>query len=113
MAGLAERQCIPCKGGVAPLTVAGIEPLLAQVDGWQAVDGHHLEKQYKLANFSAALDLVNRIGAIAEEQNHHPDIHLAWGSVKVTIWTHKINGLTESDFIFAAKCDAARAVMAV
>lgn len=113
MAGLAQRQCIPCKGGVAPLTVAEIEPLLAQVDGWQAVDGHHLEKQYKFANFSEALDLVNRIGAIAEEQNHHPDIFLAWGRVKVTIWTHKINGLTESDFIFAAKCDAARALMAV
>jgi 4a-hydroxytetrahydrobiopterin dehydratase len=112
MAGLADRQCVPCKGGVPPLTSNEIEPLLAQVDGWDAVDAHHLEKQYKLKNFREALELVNRIGAIAEEQNHHPDIFLAWGRVRVTIWTHKINGLTESDFIFAAKCDVARAVMA-
>jgi 4a-hydroxytetrahydrobiopterin dehydratase len=111
MAGLAERQCVPCKGGVPPLTGAAIESLLAQVNGWTAVEQHHLEKQYKLKNFIEALELVNRIGAIAEEQNHHPDITLAWGRVKVTIWTHKINGLTESDFIFAAKCDAARAAM--
>lgn len=111
MPRLAERQCIPCKGGVPPLTSAQIEPLLAQVDAWDAIDEHHLEKQFKLKNFAEALDLVNRIGAIAEEQNHHPDMELAWGRVKVTIWTHKINGLTESDFIFAAKCDAARAAM--
>lgn len=112
MSGLADRQCVPCKGGVPPLTQAEIEPLLAQVDDWSVIEAHHLEKQYKLKNFAEALDLVNRIGAIAEEQNHHPDILLAWGRVKVTIWTHKIDGLTESDFIFAAKCDAARAAMA-
>jgi len=112
MAGLADRNCVPCKGAVPPLTPQQIEPLLAQVDGWNAIEAHHLEKEYKLKNFAAALDLVNRIGAIAEEQNHHPDIFLAWGRVHVTIWTHKINGLTESDFVFAAKCDAARAGMA-
>src|SRR5262245_62179498 len=111
MPGLAERQCVPCKGGVPPLTPAQFEPLLAQIDGWTVVEAHHLEKQFKLKNFAEALDLVNRIGAIAEEQNHHPDILLAWGRVQVTIWTHKINGLTESDFIFAAKCDAARVAM--
>ena len=109
MAGLADRQCVPCKGGVPPLSGDQIAPLLAQLDGWDVVDGHHLEKQYKLKNFVDALELVNRIGAIAEQQNHHPDILLAWGKVRVTIWTHKINGLTESDFIFAAKCDVARA----
>ena len=111
MSGLAERQCVPCKGGVAPLTEAEIKPLLVQIDDWQAAEGNRLEKRYKLKNFASALELVNRIGAIAEEQNHHPDILLAWGRVQVTIWTHKINGLTESDFIFAAKCDAARAAM--
>lgn len=111
MSGLADRQCVPCKGGIPPLTAAEIEPLLAQVEDWHVVDEHHLEKQYKLENFAQALDLVNRVGAIAEEQNHHPDIVLAWGRVKVTIWTHKIDGLTESDFIFAAKCDAARKAM--
>jgi 4a-hydroxytetrahydrobiopterin dehydratase len=111
MAGLADRRCVPCKGGVPPLSGGEIAPLLAQLDGWNVVDDHHLEKQYKLKNFVEALELVNRIGAIAEEQNHHPDIFLAWGRVRVTIWTHKINGLTESDFIFAAKCDVARAGM--
>jgi 4a-hydroxytetrahydrobiopterin dehydratase len=111
MAGLANRSCVPCKGESPPLTAEQIEPLLAQIDGWRAVEQHHLEKQYELRNFSEALALVNRIGAIAEEQNHHPDIFLTWGRVKVTIWTHKIDGLTESDFIFAAKCDATHAAM--
>lgn len=112
MAGLADRNCVPCRGGVPPLTAAAIAPLLAQLDGWRVVDDHHLERRYPLANFAEALDFVNRIGAIAEAQNHHPDLFLAWGVVGVTIWTHKINGLTESDFVFAAKCDAARAAMA-
>jgi len=112
MPNLADRTCVPCRGGVPPLTADAIAPLLAQLDGWRVVDGHHLEKRYKLVNFAAALDLVNRIGAIAEAQNHHPDLFLAWGVVGVTIWTHKINGLTESDFVFAAKCDAVRAAMA-
>ena len=102
---------MPCKGGVPPLTSAEIAPLLAQLDGWNVVENHHLENRYTLKNFAAALDLVNRIGAIAEEQNHHPDICLAWGRVEVKIWTHKINGLTESDFVFAAKCDRARTDM--
>jgi len=109
MAGLADRQCVPCKGGVPPLTAEQSAPLLAQLDGWSVVDNHHLEKRYKLKNFADALALVNRIGALAEEQNHHPDIFLAWGKVEVKIWTHKINGLTESDFVFAAKCDRAAA----
>ena len=105
MTRLADRQCVPCKGGVPPLNAEQIAPLLAQIEGWNAVDGHHLERLYKLKNFAQALDLVNRIGAVAEEQNHHPDIFLAWGRVGVKIWTHKIDGLTESDFVFAAKCD--------
>jgi 4a-hydroxytetrahydrobiopterin dehydratase len=102
---LADRQCVPCRGGTPPLGRAEIEPLLAELDGWAVVDGHHLERTYRLRNFAAALDLVNRIGAVAEEQNHHPDLYLAWGRVGVKIWTHKIDGLTESDFVFAAKCD--------
>jgi 4a-hydroxytetrahydrobiopterin dehydratase len=112
MADLAERNCVPCRGGVPALTADAIAPLLAQLDGWRVVDEHHLEKRYALANFADALALVNRIGAIAEAQHHHPDLFLAWGVVGVTIWTHKINGLTESDFVLAAKCDAARAAMA-
>jgi 4a-hydroxytetrahydrobiopterin dehydratase len=111
MAGLAERDCVPCRGGVPPLTAAQIAPLLAQLDGWRVVDHHHLEKRYQLKNFVQALELVNRIATIAEVQWHHPDLVLAWGKVEVQIWTHKINGLTESDFIFAAKCDTAFAGM--
>ena len=103
---LAARDCIPCKGGVPPLTAAQIAPLLAQIDGWQVVEEHHLSKTYRFKDFATALAFVDRVGAMAEEQWHHPDIVLAWGSVRIDIWTHKINGLTESDFIFAAKCDA-------
>lgn len=108
MAGLAEQTCVPCRGGVPPLTPQEIAPLLRQLQGWRVVDNHHLEKRYDLPDFAQALALVNRIGAIAEEQGHHPDLYLAWGRVEVKIWTHKINGLTESDFILAAKCDVAR-----
>jgi 4a-hydroxytetrahydrobiopterin dehydratase len=107
MADLAERECVPCKGGVPPLAPADIASLVAQLEGWTVVDNHHLEKSYRLKDFAQALDLVNRIGRIAEQQNHHPDIYLAWGRVDVEIWTHKIDGLTESDFILAAKCDRA------
>lgn len=111
MSALADRSCVPCRGGVPPLTEAEIAPLLGQLDAWTAVDAHHLEKTYRVKNFARALQLVNRIGAIAEEQNHHPDLTLAWGRVGVQIWTHKINGLTESDFVFAAKCDRAFGAM--
>lgn len=104
---LADRSCVPCRGEVPPLGPSAIEPLLAELDGWTVEGGHHLERVYRLPNFAAGLALVNRIGAIAEEQNHHPDLHLAWGKVGVRIWTHKIGGLTESDFVFAAKCDRA------
>jgi len=107
MASLADRSCVPCRGGIPPLTAEESAPLLAQIDAWSAVENHHLEKTFRLKNFTRALELVNRIGAIAEEQNHHPDLFLAWGRVGVKIWTHKIDGLTESDFIFAAKCDQA------
>jgi 4a-hydroxytetrahydrobiopterin dehydratase len=79
--------------------------LLGQLTGWSVVDDHHLEKTYRFRDFADALGFVNRVGALAEEQDHHPDIYLAWGRVDVKIWTHKIDGLTESDFIFAAKCD--------
>ena len=105
--GLAQRQCVPCRGGIPPLGGPEAAQLLAQLDGWCVVASHHLEKSYRLDDFAQALALVNRIGAIAEEQGHHPDLLLAWGRVEVKIWTHKIDGLTESDFILAAKCDAA------
>jgi 4a-hydroxytetrahydrobiopterin dehydratase len=107
---LAAKQCVPCKGGVAPLRGAALLVLHTQLggdaSGWRVVDEHHLEKDYRFRNFVEALAYVNAVGRLAEEQNHHPDLFLAWGRVRVTIWTHKIDGLTESDFVFAAKCDA-------
>jgi 4a-hydroxytetrahydrobiopterin dehydratase len=106
MADLAARDCVPCKGGVPPLAPEEIPPLLEQVDpGWGAVDAHHLARSFRFPDFAEALAFTNRVGQMAEEQGHHPDIHLAWGRVVVEIWTHKIDGLHESDFVFAAKCD--------
>jgi len=106
MSGLAERQCVPCKGGVPPLKGKDLARLTGELDGgWQVVDDRQLEKEYRFKDFREALDFTNRIGELAEAQGHHPDIFLAWGKVKLTIWTHKINGLTESDFVLAAKAD--------
>ena len=73
--------------------------------GWRVVNEHHLEREFKFPDFRQALAFTNRVGQLAESQNHHPDIYLAWGKVKLTLWTHKIDGLTESDFVFAAKVD--------
>ena len=103
---LAQKKCVPCEGGVSPLKGDGLKQLHNQVQGWEVVDEHHLEKTYTFKNFKEALAFTNKVGAIAEEEGHHPDIYLAWGKVKITIWTHKIDGLTESDFILAAKIDA-------
>jgi 4a-hydroxytetrahydrobiopterin dehydratase len=104
--GLAARRCIPCRGGTQPLRGAPLAALLAELGGgWRAVDEHHLEKQFRFRDFAGALAFAGRIGALAEEQSHHPDLHLAWGKLGVEIWTHKIDGLTESDFVFAAKID--------
>ena len=106
---LAAKSCVPCRGGVPPLEGEEIQSLLAQLgNGWTVVDDHHIQKNYKFKDFADALGFTNRIGVIAEEQGHHPDIYLAWGKVGITIWTHKIDGLTESDFVLAAKCDEGR-----
>ena len=102
---LSEKTCVPCRGGVPPLSGDELQALAAQIDSWLVVDHHHLEKQFDFSDFKEALNFVNRIGNLAEDQGHHPDIYLAWGKVGVTIWTHKIDGLTESDFVLAAKVD--------
>jgi 4a-hydroxytetrahydrobiopterin dehydratase len=104
---LSQKTCVPCRGGVPPLTADEIRPLAAQVDNWAVVNNHHIEREFRVPDFKTALDFTNKIGAIAEDQGHHPDIFLAWGKVAVKIWTHKIDGLTESDFILAAKIDDA------
>ena len=103
MEDLASRECVPCRGGVPPMRGEEITRLLKGLDGWEAVKEHHLRKTYTFGNFRAALDFVNRVGQLAEEQGHHPDICFGWGRAEITIWTHKIDGLTESDFILAAK----------
>jgi len=105
MASLASKTCIPCRGGVPALKGKELETLHQQVPQWQVVDEHHLIRTFTFPDFKRALDFVNRVGALAEEQGHHPDILLAWGKAEITLWTHKINGLTESDFIMAAKID--------
>lgn len=105
MSSLAEKSCVPCRGGVPPLRGEALQTLARQVEGWTVVNEHHLSKNFKFPDFRAALAFVNKVGALAEEQGHHPDIFLAWGKVDITIWTHKIDGLTESDFILAAKID--------
>ena len=114
MTSLAERQCVPCRGGVPPLTREELAPLVAQIDpGWAVRDVPDerrgsvtiLVRQYAFKDFKQAMGFAARIGELAEEQQHHPDLHVAWGKVGVEIWTHKIGGLTESDVVFAAKCD--------
>jgi len=103
---LADKECVPCQGGVPPLQGNELSRFGAELkNGWRVVNEHHLEKEYKFDDFRQALDFTNKVGELAEEQGHHPDIYLAWGKVKLTMWTHKIDGLTESDFVFAAKCD--------
>jgi 4a-hydroxytetrahydrobiopterin dehydratase len=106
MIALAEKQCVPCQGGVPPLKGQELVRLARELDGgWQVVEERQLEKEYKFKDFREALGFTNQIGGLAEAQGHHPDIYLAWGKVKLTIWTHKVNGLTESDFVLAAKAD--------
>lgn len=108
MTELAHKHCVPCMGGVPPLKAQALRDLAAQLGGnWRVVDEHHLEKSYEFPDFKTAWAFTDRVGAIAESEGHHPDIHLAWGKVTLTIWTHKIDGLTESDFILAARADTA------
>jgi len=106
MSELTAKSCVPCRGGIPPLAGDEIARLRQQLgEGWEVVGQHHLEKSYGFKDFRSALDFTVKVGELAEQEGHHPDIFLAWGSVKLTIWTHKVDGLTESDFILAAKAD--------
>lgn len=103
---LSKQKCVPCQGGVPPLKGSELHQLADRLGGgWKVVDEHHLEKEYRFRNFREALDFTNTLGEIAETEGHHPDILLSWGKVHVTIFTHKVDGLTESDFVLAAKYD--------
>ena len=104
MSTLADRECVPCKGGMEPLKGQQLSNLGNELGHrWRIVDGHHLEKEFEFDDFRQALNFTNKVGDLAEDVGHHPDIYLTWGKVKITIWTHKIDGLSESDFILAAK----------
>jgi 4a-hydroxytetrahydrobiopterin dehydratase len=105
MSELASKKCVPCKGGVPPLAGKELEALASQVPDWKVVNAHHITRAFAFADFRQALAFVNQVGEIAEQEGHHPDILLSWGKAEVTMWTHKIDGLTESDFILAAKID--------
>ncbi len=103
---LEKGKCVPCRAGGEPLDNEAIEKLLGRLsEGWKVIDQRYLEKEYKFKNFRLALDFVNKVGELAESESHHPDIYLAWGMVRLKIWTHKINGLNKNDFILAAKID--------
>ncbi|MDX9973509.1 MAG: 4a-hydroxytetrahydrobiopterin dehydratase [FCB group bacterium] len=106
---LAQKECQPCKGGIPPLKGQELNDLQARLGGdWKVVNEHHLENHYDFDDWMQAADFTHRVAQIADEQNHHPDIHLSYGKVKIEIWTHKIDGLTESDFVLAAKVDEVR-----
>ncbi len=109
MSELAKKECVPCRGGVPPLEGEAIKSLLDQLGNeWKTADDHHLEKEYRFKDFREAMGFAVKVGELAEAQGHHPDIYLSWGKVKLTIWTHKIDGLTESECVLAAKADRDR-----
>ncbi|HZL73315.1 MAG TPA: 4a-hydroxytetrahydrobiopterin dehydratase [Planctomycetota bacterium] len=105
MRSLAKMKCAPCRGGVPPLSAEEIAPLAAQVPAWEIVNGHHLYRRIERDDFLGPLKLANRIGAVAEKAGHHPDLLVAYGRLEISVFTHKIDGLTKSDFILAAKID--------
>lgn len=105
MSELAQKHCTPCRGGVPPLSGPELDAFKERLPFWKVIEGHHLAKSFLFPNFATALAFVNRIGALVEAEAHHPDLCLSWGKVDVAIYTHKINGLSESDFILAAKID--------
>jgi 4a-hydroxytetrahydrobiopterin dehydratase len=105
MPELADKMCVPCKGGIAPMKGRELEGILKHAPNWEAVNEHHIVRKFTFPDFQQALAFVNRVGEVAEQQGHHPDIFLTWGKVEITLWTHKIDGLSESDFIMAAKID--------
>lgn len=102
---LSQKHCVPCEGGVPRLTGAAAKLLLDDLDGWRLVDDHELRKVFVFPDFVSALGFVNAVGELAEQEGHHPDVHLSWGRVELELLTHAIGGLSENDFILAAKID--------
>ena len=121
MIKLASKHCVPCEGGTLPMPKANAESLLKQVDGWELVDDSpshkasegqdsvlKIRKKFKFKNFKESLEFVNKVGAIAESEGHHPDINFGWGKAEITLYTHAVLGLSENDFILASKIDKIR-----
>ena len=109
---LAEKTCTPCKGEEKPLKGDALKKYENDLpEGWKVVDEHHLEKEYKVDKYKGAVDFANAVAKIADQEDHHPDILFTWGKVKITVWTHKIGGLSENDFILAAKAEEAHKKM--
>jgi len=104
---LVSGKCVPCEGGVSPLQGISLEELKTRLDaeapGWTLRDSKHLQKEFKFKDFQSALEFVNKVGAIAEKEGHHPNIEFGWGFARILLWTHAIDGLSENDFILAAK----------
>ena len=109
MSDLLSKKCSPCEGGVIPFDISQIHKYQKKVDGWDLVQNkkkvYFLEKKFTFKNFLESQDFVNKVGKISEEEGHHPDILFGWGYAKITITTHAIEGLSENDFILAAKID--------
>ena len=103
---LVSKKCLPCEGGLPPLSAEEIERLQKEVPKWEVMNGHHLKRRFKFKNFAEALAFVNSVGALAETENHHPSIRFGWGFAEITTFTHVIDGLSENDFILAAKMEA-------
>ncbi len=106
MSELANKQCVPCRGGVPPLSEKAQMELLLELKDWQIIESHHLSKKYSFASFAEGLAFVNTVAQIAEDVDHHPEIYFSFRDVTLDIWTHKIDNLTENDFVLAAKIDA-------
>lgn len=106
---ISQKKCTPCESGTTPLKGDKLKPFTDQLgEKWQVMDEHHLEREYKFSNFREALDFTIRVGELAEQEGHHPDIYLSWGKVRIQLCTHSIGGLSENDFILAAKIDHIR-----
>ena len=109
MSKLTNQKCAPCQIATSALAPNAITPLLGQLRDWEVIDNHHLRKSWTFPDFRTALEFVNRVGEIAEREDHHPDIYFSWGKARVELWTHKVDGLTENDFVVAAKFDESAA----
>ena len=106
MQPLSQSQCVPCRGGVPPLTAEAVRPLAAEIPEWRVVESDgiaRLERTYTFPDFRSAMAFAVRVGELADAEDHHPELHVGWGHVRIEIWTHKIRGLHRNDFVLAAK----------